>query len=595
MSIKWGIRVAITAITLLTITGCDQKSDDELSSFPRKETLYISGFLWGAPTGFNPLDNSPSFPVTGDVNLVYESMFGYNLLTGELEGILGKEYMLENGVLTVILNENAAWQDGTPLTSDDVMYTFNLHKKYETNMHSHWDYIEKMQSDGPHTVLFTLSQSNYNPLIMKKIIASTYILPKHIFSPLEESAIEKVKSSNVEDSIINTLEVYNILKEFKNDKNVIGSGPYTIMSYSNQKVALKRVDTYWGKVKHDGEVPKVKYIVHPLFKTNDKFNLALLQGDNDLSQNFVPQIWNKFKKGVGTWYKEKPYYVPGTIPAMLMLLTVEPFNDPAFRRAVAHAVDYEHILNFSIYGYAPELQPGLIIPHGPESQYFDEGDAKKFGVAFDTLKAKKILKDAGYKWDSNGMLLAKDGKPMKQLYATCPNGWTDWESVVKTFVKGLRSIGINVREKFIDESLWMKNLTNGEFEFSMYTPYPTQSTATPWARFDAVMSSADWQPSGKAMWQNQGRYKNVKADSLLTILPKLTDDIEVRKTYKALNKIFMKELPVIPLMYRPWFFYEFSTMHWENFPTEENPYSPPQCLMVGAGINGLWEITPSKK
>lgn len=594
MSFKQTLKILFLLVALLALVGCGKKTGDEISSFPRKETLYISGFLWGAPTGFNPLDDSPSFPITGDVNLVYESMFGYNLLTGELEGILGKEYMLENGVLTIVLNENAAWQDGTPLTSDDVMYTFELHKKYETNIHSHWEYIEEMQVDGPQVVMFTLSQRKYNPLIMKKIIASTYILPKHIFKPMEDEALALAEKNAGEDEI-NPMAVLEKLKEFKNDKDIIGSGPYTIMSYSAQKVALKRVDEYWGKVKHGGKMPAVKYIVHPLFKTNDKFNLALLQGDNDLSQNFVPQIWNKFKKGVGTWYKEKPYYVPGTIPAMLMLLTEEPFNDPAFRRAIAHAVDYEHILNFSIYGYAPELQPGLIIPHGPESQYFDEDDAKKYGVSFDTTKAKSILKKAGYKWGSDGMLLAKNGKPMRQLYATCPNGWTDWESVVKTFVKGLRSIGVNVREKFIDKSLWMNNLTNGEFDFSMYTPYPTQSTATPWARFDAIMSSTDWQPSGKAMWQNQGRYKNQKADSLLTVLPKLSDDVSVKNTYKELNKIFMKDLPVIPLMYRPWFFYEFSTIHWDNFPTEENPYSPPQCLMVGAGINGLWEIKPAKK
>jgi peptide/nickel transport system substrate-binding protein len=52
----------------------------------------------------------------------------------------------------------------------------------------------------------------------------------------------------------------------------------------------------------------------------------------------------------------------------------------------------------------------------------------------------------------------------------------------------------------------------------------------------------------------------------------------------------MEEMPIIPLMYRPWLFYQFSTKHWSNFPTESNPYAPPQCLMVGAGITALWGI-----
>jgi peptide/nickel transport system substrate-binding protein len=48
-------------------------------------------------------------------------------------------------------------------------------------------------------------------------------------------------------------------------------------------------------------------------------------------------------------------------------------------------------------------------------------------------------------------------------------------------------------------------------------------------------------------------------------------------------------------MYRPWLFYQFSTKHWSNFPTEQNPYAAPQCLMVGAGVEALWGIVPAVK
>jgi hypothetical protein len=126
----------------------------------------------------------------------------------------------------------------------------------------------------------------------------------------------------------------------------------------------------------------------------------------------------------------------------------------------------------------------------------------------------------------------------------------------------------------------------------MKTPQPESSPSMPWARFAKVMSSKQWAPPGEVMYENEGRYRNATADSLLRLLPTLTDKAAIKQTYRDLNVLFMKELPVIPLMYRPWLFYQFSTRHWTNFPTEENPYAPPQCLMVGAGIKALWGIKP---
>ncbi len=578
-----------TGFLLQSCTGKKKAGDTDV--FPREETLYMSGFLWGPPSTFNPLSDDPAFPNSQACNLVYECMFGYNSLTGELEGILAKEYMISEGVVIVLLNENAKWSNGEPVTADDVMYTFSLHKKYPTPMSSHWDYIAEMKAEDAHTIIFVLSEGKYNPLIMKDVISSTYILPKKVYKALEDKAIAAVKAET-DSGDIDTGAVLEKICEYKAD-NPVASGPYTIQSYNDQRVVLKRDSTYWGTVMHGGELPPPVYIVHPIYKTNDAGNLALVQGDLDLSQNFIPQIWNKFSKGVGTWYKERPYYIPGTIPCMLMCLLDEPFSDQMFRRAVAHAVDYEQIRTLSIYGYAPKLRPGFILPEGPEAQYFNEEDTEKYGTVYDPEKARQILKNAGYSWGEDTMLVAPDGEKVRTLKVTCPSGWTDWESTVRIFVTGLRAIGVDVHEEFLEWGDFWQNLINGEFDFTMWTPQDFQTASLPWSRFNWVFSSDEWAPKGEPMWFNVGRYKDPEADSLLTVLPKLADDAKIRETYRVMNIKFMKELPVIPLMYRPWFFYEFSTKQWTNFPTSENPHSPPQCLVVGAGIKGLWEIKPA--
>jgi len=129
----------------------------------------------------------------------------------------------------------------------------------------------------------------------------------------------------------------------------------------------------------------------------------------------------------------------------------------------------------------------------------------------------------------------------------------------------------------------------------MKTPQAEQLPSLPWSRFEKIMSSSDIDTVGVFIYTNEGRYVNQLADSLLTVIPSLKDDKELELGYSKLNELFMKEMPVIPLMYRPSLFYQFSTKHWSNFPTLDNPYAPPSCLIVAAGRKALWEITPVKK
>lgn len=576
-------------VCLVATLGCGRNSSEGSSgdvAFPRSQTLYVGGFQWGPPVSFNPLHGSPAWPITGNMNLIYEALFGYNMLTGKIEGILARDYELKDRQLTVWLNSAARWHDGTPLTAADVAYTFDVHRTYHTPFHSHWNFLDGVRAVNDTTVMFELSTTNYNPLVAKDIIAATPILPRAVFSALEDSIREELGAEGEPAGA----EIYTAIREFRNDSMPLGSGPYTLHTYSDQKIVLKRVDSYWGNVLHGGAKPAPTYLIHASYRGNDKFNLALQQGNLDISQTFCPQIWNKFNKGVGTWSKEAPYYVPGIIPALLVNLTKEPLGDPAFRRAVAHAIDYDKIRRLAIYGYAPKLRPGLILPFGTEAEYFSKEDAEAYGVSYDPKKARRILENAGYSWGEEGLLVDPDGNPIPTLYASCPSGWTDWEATIRITVASMREVGIDVREKFVEYPIWDKELKNCLFDFTMKTPQPESSPSLPWARFDKVMSSKQWAPPGEVMYENEGRYRNAAADSLLRLLPALTDTAAIKKTYRDLNVLFMKELPVIPLMYRPWLFYQFSTRHWTNYPTEENPYAPPQCLMVGAGVKALWGI-----
>jgi peptide/nickel transport system substrate-binding protein len=274
---------------------------------------------------------------------------------------------------------------------------------------------------------------------------------------------------------------------------------------------------------------------------------------------------------------------------------------------MAFAINYNDVRELAVSGYSPELKGGLILPFGVEKPFYSEEDVAEYGAKYDVEQAKKILADAGYKsvFDESGELSHMEnaaGEKVPTIMIKSPAGWTDWESMVKIAVKGMREAGIDAREGFVDAALYWQSMPAGDFDLLMHKPSPTVTPSKPWSRFESVMSSRNWQPVGEKMNENQGRYNNPKGenynpavDSLLQLIPNLTDEQEVLAAYRELNRIYMQDQVTLPLAYLPEQFYEFSTAQWKNFPTDENPYAPPQLPCFGAGTNILWEITSTDK
>lgn len=574
---------------LLTTTafllGCKEDASKEIvhekSEFPRNETLYVGGFDWAPPTTFNPLDGDPNFPIDGNIRLMYESLFAYNQLSGDLEPMLAVSYTKTDSLIAVKLDPKAKWSDGSPLTVEDVAYTFYLDSIFPTPRHAIWQYISKIETAGQE-IFFYFKAENKNPLVVLSALSETSILPKKIFEPL-------VKSSKAGKNF----NYANILN-FKNDSLPLVSGPYNLKQIYPDKIVLKRNDSYWGNYKYNNTSPAPKYIIHSLYNGNNHFNSAMIKGNLDISSIFLPRIWEKERDQIRSWSKKEPYHEPGSIPTLFISHTMPPFNDVAFRRALAHSINFEKIKSRAVSDYTPKMEPGFILPFGQESKFFNKEDAEKYGYSYNTEKAKKILSDAGYSWDKEGNLLNKSGAKIRPLTIECPQGWTDWEDAIKVVIESFKEIGVIANEKFIDYGAWEKDLRFGTFDLTMKTQTADLSAATPWARFDQIMNSKNIKPVGEETFTNQGRFSNKEADSLLAAIPTLSNENDLKNAYRALNRIFMTEIPVLTLMYRPTQYYQFSTIHWTNFPTEENPYAPPQNLIVAASVKALWSIKPNK-
>ncbi len=529
------------------------------------ETLFIAGFQWGPPTNFNPFAGTPAFPVAqGQPELLFEALIRFNLLDGSLSPGLAKEVQQpDDNTFVLPLQDGTKWSDGSELTAEDVVFTLELGKPDSVSMpwSDLWKYADSVEATDPRTVTIKLKPTPYNPGIVKASLTTALIVPKAYWSKI---AADKVAAEA--------------------NMQPLGSGPFKLDKADQTQVNLKRDDAYWGKQLFG--TPAMATINHPIFKSNNDGDLKLESGEIDASQQFTAQIWKMWedkKAPVGTWLKQKPYYVPGNIPFLIFNVSKKGLDNPLVRRAIAYSIDYANIASTAMSDYSEPAKASLIIPTGYESKFFDAAPAEADGWSYDKDKAIDILEnELKAKKGSDGIYVLPDGTKLGGWRVQCPTGWTDWNTALEIVAKSAKAVGIGIDTYFPQQAQWQSAMQNGDFDLVM-NGYNGVSPASPWIRFRDALDDRGVNPIGKRASWNYGRFSDDKVPALLDTAAGAKDDATALKAYAELDKIYRENIPCIPLMYRPLDFYEFNQSNWENFPTEENPYAPPMFRSAGIG------------
>ncbi len=561
------VRKNLTFIILVIAALCTTAFSQGL---PRNETLYVNGFQWGPPNSFNPLGPVRAWPVSegGGFNLIYETLFTYNLITGELDPRLAKTLEETDEAFVVTLHDGTAFQDGEPLTSEDVVYTFELAKRQGVDYATFWDYVTNVEAIDDRTITFTLNQERLNLGSVKNALSGVAILPKHIWETLEAQESSLLQYANPDP---------------------VGSGPYTLQSANNERIILERAATYWGEEVYGQVAPT--YIVHPIFASAEPGNLAFSQGQIDLSQQFMPEVWTLTESGkpIHTWTDKAPYYVPGTIPMVWLNVNRPGLDNPLVRRALAHTINYPLIAETAMSSYSVPVNASLIVPGGGENAFFDPEAVAAEGWTFDPNRAVEILEgELGATKGGDGIYVLPDGTRLGPWEVSAPYGWTDWTQSLEIFAASAQAVGIDIQTTFPEQSVWQTNLQSGNFDLIMNSASGA-SAAAPWPRFRDVLDIRGVPEVGQTAFWNYGRYSNPEVASLLDGAAAASTPEEQGNFYAQLDAIFRRDIPVIPVMYRPQQFYTFDTSVWKNFPSAENPYAPP--MHSQSGIQVLFNIT----
>lgn len=277
--------------------------------------------------------------------------------------------------MVVTLREGMKWHDGEPVTVEDVIYSFTAPAGDEAPMYKPFvDRIASIEKIDDLSLRFTLSEpwAAFEVASLSKL----NLIPKHIWEPiLDDLAGSEENAESIQEDI------------------PIGSGPYKFVAWKpSEEIILEANEEHWAAPKFERMIiriiPNVEAALGQLGTGELNFLMewegdpTVLQATADGDDNIEIVSTTSLGFRFFAMNERKP-----------------PFDDPAFRRALAHATPKENIIKniFKDFAVPADSHVSLAIDywHNPDLPQYE----------FDLEKARQTLLDAGYSYDADGRLL----------------------------------------------------------------------------------------------------------------------------------------------------------------------------------------------
>jgi len=540
-------------------------------NIPREQTLITGGAWWEPPKKFNPLNYGGS--VSGTNGLIYEPLYLWIPIKPENERFQPwLAAALPNWIspteVEIKIRPEAKWWDGSPVTADDVRFTFYDVPRKVTS--AAWagvrNYITDVVVVDSKTVRFKFDPQNVNYGDFLFQLYSAPILPKKYYEPYVNQYGDELTD----------LGKWPVIAENKDPTKLLGSGMYKVLYTGDDYFILERVDNWWGKDVF-GKLPGPKYIKGVIVYSNQVAANMLGAGELDWSTFYIPGGPTMVQKGyVVSFYSKSPYYLSANVAFLFLNTAKKPFNDPNFRKALYYAIDINKIINSAYEGAVVGSNPVGLLPYW--QQYLATDLLNQYGYKYDPQKAKQILDQAGYKdVNGDGWRETPDGKPLK-VTIIVPYGWTDWMFAAISIADDLKAVGINAEAVFPDFGAYVEQIDKGTYDAAINN-FGSFAAPTPYQLYYWAYNATP------GIWTgNMGRYQNAKLQQLITQLGKIPPDQtdKMKSVLRDIQQILLDEMPALPLWLNGYWFLA-SQKYWTGWPNENNPYAVP------TNWNGQWQ------
>jgi len=527
------VLIGVILAGLLLIAGAERAYDEQTAGPVIGDWLLVH--MLSDPEQLNPLTSNDA-GASSILGYIFQGLLTRDPRTLELKPLLAESRPViskDKLTYTFKIRRDATFQDGHPLTGEDVLFSIKALKCPLVNapfIRVYYASVVDAQLVDDYTVRFITKEPYF---LNEDVLGGIDVLPRHFYDPenlLKDVTVRELSrgDSRLPDNVRRFANNFN--KNY--NRNPMGSGPYKFQSWkTGQEVILVRDQTYWGKGKPGIDQPYLDVYRYRVINNLDAALVRLKSGGLD-TMNLQPlqhlrQTKSKrFRKN----YQKLLYFSPGF--TYIGWNNAHPiFRDKRVRKAMTYLTNRKQLVKTILFGF------GQVID-SPIYRFRPEYDETLASYPYDPEKALGLLREAGWKdTDGDGVLdKVIDGKSTPFRFEIKFNsGNMIRKSVVLTLQDELKRHGISVTVRQLDWTIFLDDVRNHKFD----------AMVLGWAM--SVRDPDSFQVWHSSQAENKGSnmisYKNARVDKILEEYRREFDPKKRIELYREFQRILHDEQP----------------------------------------------------
>jgi len=460
------------------------------------------------------------------LSLIYEGLVGYDSDLKKIPKLASDWQVSEDGRLwTFNIRKDAKWHDGTSITAEDVIFTYNILKEGVLNSVYQYNIF-----DNDNILEIGLKNNDKYSLFVRLAEPSSKLLDIFTFPVISKDYYESVE---------------NIIKIQKDlTKAPLGTGPYKVaeeyFSEDQESIILVRNEDWWGRR------PYIDKIIGKIYTNKEEARKAFIQGELDLVDTMIVYVNNKSVEEDTKLYR----FMTNYYEFLGLNSESELIKDPKIRKALAYAIDRREIISKVYLNNAQTVDVPI-----PSNHWLYDNAYRLYD--YDIDRAKRLLKEAGWQdLDGDGILdKTVDNQKIELKIKLVSNSGNDLRRDVLSLIKShLELVGFKVETQIADmETIAKDLLATNQFD-ALLTGYYLDNALDLSFAFHSreIVEIDDIEDLDEidSIPNNFIKYRNSELDSLLDLASHSYDLNELSAVYQNIQDHMTRELPIISLYFR---------------------------------------------
>ncbi len=456
----------------------------------------------------------------------------------------GTEYTCE-------LREEPRWDDGSPITTDDVMFTAKANKCPLTdNPHAkpYWDNLQEIIPDKENNRKFTVIMKTpyiHNlvfwadwPVMQRNFYDKTNELANYSFSQLDDTSFNAASMSK----LAAWANDFNGSKYARELEFLSGAGMYRVSAWDpGQSVTLERKAGHWTS--NSSSIYETSYPDKIIYRINKDPNSTMLDFKGQVMDgtNLIPtksllelQADSNFNNNYHSRFTDTfNYTYIGMNSRPDGVVHKKIFTDKITRRAMALLTPVDDLNRVINKGKNKRMV-------GPVSMLKKDFDTSLKPIPYDVEQGKKLLAEAGWKDSDGDRILDKmvDGEKVKfEFSLNYMTNTPDWKDYATMLSEAYAKAGIKANLNPLDFSVFVANAKKHDFDMMIAV---WGAVALP-EDFTQLWHTTSWTNEGS----NYPGFGNATSDALIDSIKVTLDDSKRGEMVKRFQQLVYEEQPMI--------------------------------------------------